>query len=44
MTLKEFINKAMDIATILKKRGDHEGYQKVMTMIADEIYKAQVQF
>ena len=43
MTIKEFVNKAMDIATILLNKGDHEGYQKVMTMIADEIYKAQVQ-
>lgn len=44
MTIKEFINKAMDVAQVLLKRGDHEGYQKIMMMIADEIYKAQVQF
>ncbi len=43
MTIKEFINKAMDIATILLNNGDHEGYSKVMAIIADEIYKAQVQ-
>lgn len=37
MTIKDFINKAMDYATILLNRGDHEGYQKVMEIIADEI-------
>lgn len=44
MTIKEFINKAMDVAEILLKKGDHDGYQKIMMMIADEIYKAQVEF
>lgn len=37
MTLKQFINQAMDIAQVLLKRGDHDGYQKIMAMIADEI-------
>lgn len=40
MTIKEFINKAMDMATILLNKGDHEGYQKVMAIIADEIATA----
>lgn len=40
MTIKEFINKAMDMAQILLNRGDHEGYQKIMTIIADEIATA----
>ena len=40
MTLKDFINKAMDMAQILLNRGDHEGYQKIMTIIADEIATA----
>lgn len=40
MTIKEFINKAMDIATVLLNKGDHEGYRKVMAMIADEIATA----
>lgn len=35
MTLKEFINKAMDMAELLLKRGDHEGYSKIMAIIAD---------
>lgn len=37
MTLKDFINKAMDMAQILLNRGDHAGYSKIMAMIADEI-------
>lgn len=37
MTIKDFINQAMDMAQILLNRGDHEGYQKVMAIIADEI-------
>lgn len=40
MTLKEFINKAMDMATILLNKGNHEGYQKIMAIIADEIATA----
>jgi len=44
MTIREFIDKAMDIAKALQNKGDHDGYQKIMMMIADEIYKAQVQF
>ena len=40
MTIKEFINKAMDMATILLNKGDHEGYQKIMAIIADEIATA----
>ena len=37
MTLKDFINKAMDMAQILLNKGDHEGYSKIMAIIADEI-------
>lgn len=37
MTLTDFINQAMDIATILLRKGDHDGYQKIMAMIANEI-------
>ena len=40
MTIKEFINQAMDIAATLLKKGDHEGYQKIMAIIADEIATA----
>ena len=40
MTLKDFINKAMDMAQILLRRGDHEGYSKIMAIIADEIATA----
>ena len=40
MTIKDFINEAMDVATILLNRGDHEGYSKVMAIIADEMAKA----
>lgn len=40
MTIKEFINKAMDMATILLNKGDHEGYKKIMAIIADEIATA----
>ena len=39
MTRTEFINKAMDIATIALKRGDHEAYRKCIEIIADEIYR-----
>lgn len=42
MTIKEFINKAMDIATVLLERGDHEGYRRCMEIIADAIYEYQV--
>lgn len=39
MTLKDFINQAMDIATVLLKKGDHEGYRRCMEIIADAIYQ-----
>ena len=41
MTLKEFINKALDIAEELHRQGNHEGYQKAMEIIAGAIYEAQ---
>ena len=37
MTLKQFINEAMDMAQILLNRGDHEGYRRCMEIIADAI-------
>lgn len=40
MTLQQFINEAMDVAQVLLKKGDHENYSKVMSIIADEIAKA----
>ena len=42
MTIKEFINQAMDMATILLNRGDHEGYRRCMEIIADSIYEYQI--
>lgn len=39
MTRKEFINEAMDLATIALNRGDHEAYRKCIEIIADEIYR-----
>lgn len=42
MTLKQFINEAMDIAQVLLNKGDHDGYSKVIAVIADAIYEAQV--
>jgi len=39
MTLKDFINEAMDLAQILLNRGDHNGYRQCMEMIADAIYE-----
>ena len=41
MTIQEFINKAMDLATILLNRGDHDGYRRCMEIIADAIYEYQ---
>lgn len=41
MTLKQFINEAMDMAQVLLAKGDHIGYSKVMAVIADAIYEAQ---
>lgn len=41
MTLNDFINKAMDMAKVLLNKGDHEGYSKIMMIIADEIAQAQ---
>lgn len=41
MTIKEFINRAMDVAQVLLKKGDHEGYQRCMAIIADAIYEYQ---
>lgn len=37
MTIKEFINRAMEMAQVLLNRGDHEGYQRCMMIIADAI-------
>lgn len=39
MTRKEFINKAMDIATEALRKDNHEAYQKCMEIIADAIYE-----
>lgn len=39
MTLKDFINEAMDLAQILLNRGDHNGYRQCMELIADTIYE-----
>ncbi len=37
MTLKEFIDRVMETATVFLKRGDHENYQRCMTIIASAI-------
>ena len=37
MTIKEFINKAMDIAMEALRREDHEAYRKCIEIIADAI-------
>lgn len=42
MTIIEFIDKGMEMATILLKRGDHEGYSKIMKILADAIYEKNV--
>ena len=42
MTLKEFINKAMDLATEALKADNHEVYRRCMEIIADAIYEATV--
>ena len=42
MTLKEFINKAMDIATEALKEGNHEAYRKCIEVIADAIYETKI--
>ena len=39
MTIKEFINEAMTLATKALKAGDHEKYQKCIAIIADAIYE-----
>ena len=41
MTLQQFINEAMDMATVLLNRGDHEGYSRVIAIIADAIADTQ---
>ena len=41
MTLKDFINNTMDMATIFLNRGDHENYRKCVEIIADAIYTTQ---
>ena len=42
MTIKDFIREATTIAQKLLEKGDHEGYQKAMAIIADAIYEAQL--
>lgn len=42
MTIKDFINRAMDIAQIALRNGDHEAYRRCMEIIADAIYEYQV--
>ena len=39
MTIKEFINQAMDIAMEALRREDHEAYRKCIEIIADAIYR-----
>ena len=39
MTIKEFINQAMDIAMEALRRDDHEAYRKCIEIIADAIYR-----
>ena len=43
MTLKQFINEAMDIAQQFLKNGDHENYSKCIAIIADALYEAKVE-
>jgi hypothetical protein len=40
MTLKDFINEAMEYARIALNRGDHEGFRHCMEIIADAIFEA----
>lgn len=42
MTIKEFINQAMEIAKTALNNGDHEAYRRCMEIIADAIYEYQV--
>ena len=39
MTIKEFINQAMDIAMEALRRDDHEAYRQCIEIIADAIYR-----
>lgn len=38
MTLVDFVNKVMDLATICLNKEDHDGYRMCMELIADTIY------
>ena len=40
MTLKEFINQALDYAEQFLRNGDHENYSKCIAIIADAMYEA----
>lgn len=39
MTLKDFINQAMDIATEALRAGNHTAYRQCMEIIANAIYE-----
>lgn len=39
MTIKDFINQAMDIAMEALRRNDHEAYRRCIAIIADAIYE-----
>lgn len=39
MTIQEFINEVMTMATIFLRRGDHENYRYCIELIADAIYE-----
>ena len=39
MTIKDFINQAMDLAMEALRRDDHETYRKCIAIIADAIYR-----
>ena len=39
MTIKDFINQAVDLAMEALRRDDHEAYRKCIAIIADAIYE-----
>ena len=42
-TAKQLVNEILDIAEIAKKKGNQSIYRECMEMIADIIYRANVQ-
>ena len=43
MTLKEFVNRALDTAEVFLKRGDRENYRRCIEIIAEAMAEAYEQ-